>query len=161
MWNQSARILIDENLIFYRYINNLIGSSMGTLCNLYRTKYLNQKLKMMLVNSVIFSKIDYCNSILTNIKKKDPVRLQKLINQAMRYVHKVKKYDHISFFSKCLPILKILTKLNYDLPRSIKQHEIMIELRKPNYSYFSYRPWIAKFQQTSQWIKSREEVQLI
>src|SRR6218665_3970437 len=49
-----------------------------------------------LVQSLILSRIDYCNVAFASLTQRSMIRLQAVINAAARVVLRVKKFDHIS-----------------------------------------------------------------
>src|SRR6218665_701254 len=49
-----------------------------------------------LVQSLILSRIDYCNVAFAGLPQRSIIRLQAVINAAARLILRVKKFDHIS-----------------------------------------------------------------
>ena len=58
--------------------------------------YLSDKATSCLVNSLILSRLDFCNSILTGITVDQINRLQRTQNCAARLIAKKRKHDHIT-----------------------------------------------------------------
>ena len=71
-------------------------------------KYLDTSTTEILINTLVTSKFDYCNSLLCGISDKNIKRLQRVQNACARLVTKKRKYDHVS------PILKDLHWLPID-----------------------------------------------
>ena len=59
-------------------------------------KYLTNSTAQSLVNAVITSRLDYCNSLLFGVSKTELNRLQRLQNMAARLICRVHKYEHIT-----------------------------------------------------------------
>ena len=67
----------------------------------------------MLINALVTSRLDYCNSLLCASPNKQLSRLQKLQNMACHIVIKLGKYDHISSNLKDLHWLKLTEMLEF------------------------------------------------
>ena len=70
-------------------------------------KYLTNENLKLLVNALVISRLDYCNSILYGLPKRELDKLQRVQNTAARLITGTKQYDHIKpAFQKlhCLPV---------------------------------------------------------
>ena len=78
---KSLGVLLDATLNMERQINSVKKKCCWTMTSL-RTirKYLNEKVKLMLVKQLIISKLDYCNSLCLNLPKKRLKKLQSVLN---------------------------------------------------------------------------------
>ena len=56
--------------------------------------FLNEDVKLLLVKQIIFSEIDYCNSLFVNVPKSLLRHLDCVINSALRFVHNVRYSQH-------------------------------------------------------------------
>ena len=97
---------------------------------------LSLDLKKQLVHCLIFSKLDYCNSILYNLPAYRIKRLQKVQNYCVRFLFgkKIKPFDRITPFFKeshFLPgnerikykiVLLVYKSMNKSVPDYLKQH---------------------------------------
>ncbi len=70
--------------------------------------YLSDRATSCLVNSLITSRLDFCNSALSGINSDQLNRLQRIQNSAARLIARKRKYDHVT------PILKELHWLPVD-----------------------------------------------
>ena len=62
---KNLGMFLDAELKHTIHINKLTSSSFNTLCNISRVRYhLDQETTKILVQALILSKLDYCNSLL-------------------------------------------------------------------------------------------------
>ena len=109
----SLGVNVDSQLTFSPQISMIISLSYKEISSISRIrKYLSIDDVKSLVNALIVSKIDNCNSLLYGIPDYEINRLQMLQNSCARLIYNRKKYDHVSY---------LLTKLHW-LP--IKQRII-------------------------------------
>jgi hypothetical protein len=74
-------------------------------------KSLNKESLMLLINSLVLSRIDFCAVLLHNITAKLKHRLQMVVNASVRMVVGAAKHDHISPHLRSLRILPIEKRL--------------------------------------------------
>ena len=58
-------------------------------------KYLTDENLKLLVNTLVISRLDYCNSILYGLSKRELDKLQRVHNTAARLITGTKQYDHV------------------------------------------------------------------
>ena len=78
-------------------------------------KYLDLSAAKMLMNAIISSRLDYCNSLLYGINKAQLEQLQRCQNQAARIVSLRKKYDHITPVLKDLHWLPVKARIDFKI----------------------------------------------
>ena len=90
-------IFIDENLTLHSQIKKLVKSCNHQIRNLYFVKKYVTKicLKMLVVNQIL-SRIDYCNTIYTNLPNCLLKKLQICINKAARLVEGIQWADRVT-----------------------------------------------------------------
>ena len=76
---------------------------------------LSLEVAIILVNALILSKLDYCNSILANITKDKIKSLQVAQNDAARLVFKKKRSAHVTHLLKQLHWLPIEKRIQYKI----------------------------------------------
>jgi len=70
--------------------------------------------------SIVYSKLDYCNSLYYNLPKSQINRLQQIQNCLARTVVKAPKSSHITPILRSLPWLKINKRIEYKLSLTYK-----------------------------------------
>ena len=67
----------------------------------------------ILVQALIMSKLDYCNSFLLGIPKYNIEKIQRLQNMACRLIFNIHRHGHITSYLKLLHWLKIKYRIQY------------------------------------------------
>ena len=78
-------------------------------------KYLNKSSAEKLVNSLVTSNLDYCNSLLYGLPSSKLKRLQRIQNTAARIIMRTRKYDHITPVLKQLHWLPISQRIEFKI----------------------------------------------
>ena len=128
---KSLGILLDSSLNMERQLNSVKSKCNWTMTSL-RTirRYLDERVKLMLVKQLIISKIDYCNSLYYNLPKKRVKKLQSILNGGVRFIYNITdrnedltpyyKKAHILpmdqrlFFKVCLLCFKVINGIAPD-----------------------------------------------
>ena len=74
---------------------------------------LDKETTRILVQTLVLSKMDYCNSLLLGTADYKISKLQKLQNMGCRIILGLHKYDHLSDYMKDLHWLKIRQHIQY------------------------------------------------
>ena len=102
-------VRLDQTLSMSDHIGDVCRSLFLSLRRIGTIRtYLSDRATSCLVNSLITSRLDFCNSALAGITSDQLNRLQRVQNSAARLVVKKRKYDHVT------PILKELHWLPID-----------------------------------------------
>ena len=103
---------LDSQLTFSPQINSLCSHSYQLLRNLHPIrKFISVEHLRLLVQSIIVSKIDYCNSLLYGIPTYEINKLQKLQNSCARLIFGKKKNDHVTELFQTLHWLPIRQRI--------------------------------------------------
>ena len=121
-------VTLDESLSMAPHVIAVCKSAFFHLRNISKIrKFLNMETTKSLVHAFITSKVDYCNSFLYGVPKYLLLRLQRILNCAVRIVFKSNKHDHITPLLKelhWLPIEKRI-KLKILLKHSTRKLQIV------------------------------------
>lgn len=109
-------VVIDSRLTFVPHIRRLVGRCFYHLRQL-RTirRSLTPEAVKTLVHSLITSRIDYCNGVLSGVPAVHLRQLQSVLNAAARLITRKQKFDHISETLRDLHWLPIKERINYKL----------------------------------------------
>src|SRR6218665_61878 len=89
-------VVLDRDLTMTSHITGLVRTSFAIIGQLRSvSRSLTQDATRHLVQSLILSRIDYCNVAFTGLPQRSIIRLQAVINAAARLILRVKKFDHI------------------------------------------------------------------
>ncbi|XP_046671036.1 uncharacterized protein LOC124361043 [Homalodisca vitripennis] len=95
---KTLAVVLDRALTFSNHVTYTIQRAIGRLRGLYRFRdLLPQSARLQLMQAFVFSVFYYCYPAYGNsISKGDQERIQKLQNSAIRFVFKLKRFDHVS-----------------------------------------------------------------
>ena len=108
---KNMGVIFDSHLSFEHHIKSLCSRLNGTLSYLNRVKNtLDQKSRILQINALIFSHLNYCSSIWGKFSEKLQYEVQKCINFAAKVASNWKylKRDHVT------PLLRDLKRINFN-----------------------------------------------
>ena len=107
-------VMLDSTLSMQRQINRITKSCYYQLRRISRVrKYLTMNSAKILVNALVLSKIDYCNSLLVNLPKYLIKKLQKIQNYAARLVKKLKVRNSVTKHLRDLHWLPVHYRIHF------------------------------------------------
>ena len=117
---KNLGVILDSNMSMIDNINAITAKGYYYLHNFYKVAdKLTYDLKVELITTYILPLIDYCNVLLFCATKVNRAKLQKLLNNAVRFIFnlngKRKRKQHITPFLKKLHILPIESRIIYKL----------------------------------------------
>ena len=113
---RNLRAWLDTNLTMSAHINETCQAAIYHLYNIKRiSRYLSYDDRKSIVQAVIMSRIDYCNSLLVSVPSTQLSKLQRLQNGAARLVSNVAKYDHITPTLVNLHWLSVTYRVNFKI----------------------------------------------
>ena len=84
---------------------------------MYRHHYFrrstNQLLRKHIIQALLFPLVDYCCLVLSNIFKKQNLKIQRVLNTGVRYIYEVWKNDHVTPYRRELGWLRIAGRRQY------------------------------------------------
>ena len=93
---RNLGVLFDSSCSLKQHVNKLCKSLNYSIFNIGKVrKYLDTSTAEILVNSLVTSKMDYCNSLLYGINEYQLDQIQRCQNNAARVITLTRKYDHI------------------------------------------------------------------
>ena len=96
---KNLGIFLDAELKHTIHINKLTSSSFNTLHNISRVRcHLDQETTKILVQALILSKLDYCNSLLLGTLKYNIAKLQRIQNMSCRMIYQLPKSSTINTY---------------------------------------------------------------
>ena len=85
-------VLLDNHLDMSRQVNSICKSASLAIHNIGKIiNYLDQPTAEKLIHAFVTSKIDFCNSLLFGLPKKQLDKLQSILNAAARVASKIKR----------------------------------------------------------------------
>ena len=130
---KSLGVILDSKLGFTQFATSQCRSANFNLFNIRKIrKYLSTESTIALVQSLVLSRLQYCNSLLINSKLKLFYGLNRVIKSSTRLIFNIKRCDQIS-------ITKKLGDLNWFLMDNMCKFKILsithktIILKKPIY----------------------------
>ena len=90
-------VTFDSSLSFDCHVVKTASSCMSSLAQINRVKHvLDKSLLILVIRSLVFSKMYYCSSVWANTTANNIRRLQAVQNFAARIITKSRKFDHIT-----------------------------------------------------------------
>ena len=113
---RNLGVWFDSTLSMSSHISNIVKACNIQLMNLWRiAKKLSMSLKIKLVNTLIHSRLDYCNGLLYGASKKDLNRLQKIQNSAVRFIYGTRKRRGVTQKRRNLHFLPIQSRIQFKI----------------------------------------------
>ena len=109
-------VRMDQTLSMSDHISDVCRSSFLSLRRIGSIRpYLTEKATACLINSVVTSRLDFCNSTLTGITSDQINRLQRVQNCSARLIAKKRKHEHITPILTELHWLALEFRIQYKL----------------------------------------------
>ena len=113
---KSLGVIFDREMNMQKQVNATISSANS---HLYRISKIRNKVSKnvaaSLVNALVISRLDYCNSLICNLPKKLVYKMQKVQNSAAKLILLGKKRDHVTPLLKQLHWLPISYRSEYKI----------------------------------------------
>ena len=113
---KNLGVIMDKTLSFTEHINEMCKKASYAIRSIGRIrKYLPSDGLKMLVNSLVISRLDYCNSLLYDIPKYQRDKLQRIQNTAARMITGARSSDHITSLLKSLHWLPVEARIHFKI----------------------------------------------
>ena len=125
-------VYIDSSLRLEKHFNGLIQQSFSCLTNLFKIRsYLDINGAKTLVQSLIMSRLDYCNSIFTSLPEKNLDRLERVLNASARFIFKLEKGTPTTTYKIQLHWLPVKKRCEFKLLTFV--HKCIYDTNSPKY----------------------------
>ena len=115
---RSLGVIVDQNLTLKPQLNNTKRKAIYNLMNISRiSKFINESSRMKLVHGLVFSVIDFCNSLYYGLSNADLHGLQMIINSAARIVTGMPRFSRDRITPVCIKLhfLPLKARIMYKL----------------------------------------------
>ncbi|KAI4879835.1 hypothetical protein NFI96_016477, partial [Prochilodus magdalenae] len=110
----SLGVILDGQLSFSAHIANLTRSCRFLLYNIRRIRpFLYQEAAQLLVQSLVISRLDYCNSLLAGLPLRAIRPLQLVQNAAARLIFNLPKFTHVTPLLRSLHWLPVVARIRF------------------------------------------------
>ena len=142
--SESARnlgVTFDSNLSLTKHISSICISAYYQIRQLRQIRSsLDISSAIILVNSLVISKLDYCNSLLNGLPKSSINRLQVVQNSLARTIYpSAKRSDHISPVLHKLHWLPVSSRIEFKIATLTFK---VLKFQQPAYIYDLIAPYI-------------------
>lgn len=105
---------MDSELTNKAHINKLTSKCYYLLRRISRIRFnLGRDTVKIVVQALVISRLDYCNSLLLGTAKTELAKMQRILNMAGRVINRVQKFDSITHHLKDLHWLKITERIEF------------------------------------------------
>lgn len=119
---KNLGVIIDQNLTMTNHISKLVSSSFNQLRQVRAVAdSLAMESKKTLMQALITSRVDYCNSLLAHITRKQLKRLQAVQNAAARLVTGTTKWQHITPVLRSLHWLPVESRISFKVASLVEK----------------------------------------
>jgi hypothetical protein len=113
---RNLGVMFDCTLSMEQQVNNICRSAFCQLRNIsHIRKYLTMETTKTLMNGLVLSRLDYCNSLFGGLPKSTLTKLQRVLNTAARVVAKIPRHGHITPALKELHWLPIQYRVQFKI----------------------------------------------
>ena len=111
---RSLGVILDSTMSMEKHVNSVTKSAYHMLYKISRIRrYLSEDVTKTLVNSLVTSRLDYCNSLLYGLPSILLNKLQKVQNTAARIIKRIPRQNHITPILKELHWLPVKYRIEY------------------------------------------------
>ncbi len=113
---KNLGVLFDESLCFHDHITNCRKTAFHTLHNLRHIRdHFDKAGFETLIHAFVTSKLDYCNSLFSNLPKSNLQRLQSIQNYAARLIFCRSIFDHVTPLLQKLHWLPVSMRIDFKI----------------------------------------------
>ena len=113
---RNLGVVLNQEMKWTSHINRLSASLFVTICSIAHIWHqLNKETAKIIIQALVLSKLDYCNSVYHGAPKYSIAKLQRLQNMSARVVSNVKYCNHITPYLSDLHWLKVNERMVYKI----------------------------------------------
>ncbi len=113
---KNIGVIFDNFLLLDKQVTHICKAAFSHIRNIAKIrKYISFDHCEILIHAFVTSRLDYCNSMLSGLPKKQITRLQYVQNSAARLLTGTKKYDSISPVLMDLHWLPVAERIDYKI----------------------------------------------
>ena len=113
---KSLGVIFDSEMNMQKQVNRTISSANSHLYRISKVRNkVSKNVAASLVNALVISRLDYCNSLICNLPKKLLYKMQKVQNAAAKLILLGKKREHATPLMKKLHWLPIIYRSEYKI----------------------------------------------
>ena len=113
---ESLGSFFNGTLCMSKNVTEIVKSCNFSIKKLNSLRFcLPERTKLILIKAFVLSKLDFNNVLLANISLEQINRLQKVLNDAVRFVYSLGRRDHVSEYLKSAHILPVGLRIIYKL----------------------------------------------
>ena len=133
---RNLGFIFDSDMSLTSQVNLVCKSSHFHICDIRRIQNLiPPSVAITLANSLVSSRLDYCNSLYFGMRKQNIQKLQRVQNSLVLAITQTSKYQHITPVLKELHWLPIKQRIEYKISLlTFKTIMSYITLLKPHWS---------------------------
>ncbi|KAI4886165.1 hypothetical protein NFI96_032198 [Prochilodus magdalenae] len=111
---RSLGVILDGQLSFSAHIATLTRSCRFLLYNIWRIRpFLSQEATQLLFQSLVISRLDYCNSLLAGLPLRAIRPLRLVQNAAARIIFNLPKFTHVTPLLRSLHWLPVVARIRF------------------------------------------------
>ncbi|KAI4881966.1 hypothetical protein NFI96_010380 [Prochilodus magdalenae] len=120
----SLGVILDGQLSFSAHIANLTRSCRFLLYNIRRIRpFFSQEATQLLVQSLVISRLDYCNSLLAGLPLRAIRPAQLVQNAAAHLIFNLPKFTHVTPLLRSLHWLPVAARLRFNEDAGLQSQE--------------------------------------
>ena len=113
---RNLGVMFDQCLNMYTQVSKVVKDTTFSLYNISLIrKSLTTDATRSLVNALVTSRMDYCNSLLSGVASTQLQRIQSVQNYAARVIARIGKFDHVSPVLHALHWLPVKFRIDFKI----------------------------------------------
>ena len=111
---KTLGVMLDSRMSMQQMVAQCCKTGYFNLSKLQSIRHcLDYGTKVLLVQSTVLSRLDYCNVLLANLPKTYIAKLQRVINASVRFIFNLSKRDHVTVCAKRCHFLPVWCRIKY------------------------------------------------